>query len=105
MSLFASGHPAFTPMMMLWAHLAQAGGDGTSGSQATEVEPPVDASHPFLKEGLDAVGIGSLMDEIDLRAHGWLEQSFTFNPADPDDDLNALRAFDDRANDYLFNQL
>ncbi|MEM8912454.1 MAG: outer membrane beta-barrel protein [Planctomycetota bacterium] len=36
---------------------------------------------------------------------GWLQQGFTFNPSDPDNNSNAPVLFNDRANDYQLNQL
>jgi len=36
---------------------------------------------------------------------GWLAQGFTWNPYDPNNKFNAYLTFNDRANDYLMNQL
>ena len=40
-----------------------------------------------------------------LQIRGHLQQGFTFNPDKPHDRQNFGRLFDDRANDYRFNQL
>ena len=60
---------------------------------------------PFLMKGADAIGIGKFMEDHRIKAYGWVEQSFTFNFSSPADRINAGRAFDDRSNDYRFNQL
>ncbi len=36
---------------------------------------------------------------------GWLDQGFTWNPADPDNRFNTPLTFNDRANEYQMNQL
>lgn len=60
---------------------------------------------PFLMKGADAIGIGKLMEDHRIKAYGWVEQSFTFNVASPENRTNSGRLFDDRSNDYRFNQL
>ncbi len=46
----------------------------------------------------------SIFDDLGLKFGGWVEQSYTFNTDSPSDRLNVGRVFDDRSNDYRFNQ-
>ncbi|HEV2839924.1 MAG TPA: porin [Chthoniobacterales bacterium] len=39
-----------------------------------------------------------------LAIYGWVESSFTGNPADPSDHQNFGRLFDDRSNEFVMNQ-
>jgi putative OmpL-like beta-barrel porin-2 len=69
--------------------------------------PPCETSgpRPFLMEGLEAAGAKLALDEARVRLYGWVEQSYTWNVQTQTDRLNALRGFDDRSNDYRFDQL
>ena len=46
-----------------------------------------------------------IFDDLHLKFGGWVAQSYTFNFDSPSDRMNAGRVFDDRSNDYRFNQL
>lgn len=82
---------------------------GTSPAQAQDVPPAEDGVperlSPAHPEAVEAIGLGPAFEDLGLEFYGWVEQSFTFNPDRPDDRINALRVFDDRSNDYRFNQL
>jgi hypothetical protein len=54
---------------------------------------------------LEAVGLKSRFEESRLSFYGWVAQSYTFNTDSPSDRINVGRVFDDRSNDYRFNQL
>lgn len=73
---------------------------GPDASQA-----PAPSPRPFVMEGVEKIGLAEAFSTSRLQLRGWLDQSYTANAADPDDHANALRAFDDRADAYRFNQL
>lgn len=56
-------------------------------------------------QALEQVGLGQILSDLRLRLSGWMAQSYAFNPHRPADRVNVFRVFDDRANDYRFNQL
>jgi hypothetical protein len=91
---------------------------GISGTTAAADEPaPIPASAPatspadefaprdLAMEGLAFLGAKPALEHAHLKVSGWLEQSFTLNFDSPSGRVNALRVFDDRSNDYRFNQL
>ncbi len=56
-------------------------------------------------KGVEATGLKPAFDGLGLRLYGWVAQGFTFNVDSPKDRINVFRVFDDRSNDYRFNQL
>lgn len=76
----------------------------TAGAPAAAAQPPDPSPPPDGKTLSEMIGLKPTLDDLRLNVYGWLEQSVTANPDDPGDDLNVLRIFDLRSNDYRFNQ-
>jgi hypothetical protein len=69
-----------------------------------EAEPADPAPIEWGMRGMEAVGLKEAFDDLHLKFYGWIAQSVTFNLDSPKDRLNVFRVFDDRSNDYRFNQ-
>lgn len=82
--------------------IAQEAGDATIKAEEAAATEPVSYKMQ-ADEGLRLRN--SIFDDLGLKFGGWVEQSYTFNTDSPDDRLNVGRVFDDRSNDYRFNQL
>ncbi len=57
-----------------------------------------------LQQHLRCGPLGSWLDCNRVKVSGHTEIGYTYNPDDPDDRLNMGRLFDDRSNDFRFNQ-
>ena len=76
-------------------------------------ESPSDVSEPTQADAVEAdcdIGCDGCCDPCrscccDITIGGWLDQGFTYNPADPTDRWNGPVTFNDRANEYQMNQL
>lgn len=69
--------------------------------EAADEPPPCD----FLQRLFDDECGNNCLDDHGLKLHGWLAQSFTFNPDNPQTNTNGPVSFTDRANEYQLNQL
>ena len=45
------------------------------------------------------------LDEHRIDVRGWLDQGFTWNPSNPTNGFNGPVGYNDRSNEYMFNQL
>jgi hypothetical protein len=59
----------------------------------------------FLQRLFDDSNGHNYLDDYGLKLHGWVGQSFTFNPDRPDTRTNGPVSFTDRANEYQLNQV
>lgn len=69
--------------------------------EKAEEAPPCD----FLQRLFDDSCGHNCLDDHGFKFHGWLAQSFTFNPDNPDTSTNGPVTFTDRANEYQLNQV
>jgi hypothetical protein len=72
---------------------------GASASASAE-----EASDRFPEWSLSTSPLGRALEPHRVNVSGHVAQGFTFNPDRPRDRQNFGRLFDDRANDYRFNQ-
>jgi hypothetical protein len=59
----------------------------------------------FVFAGETSVPTETKPPESRFKISGWIDSGITVNPAGPDDNQNFGRLFDDRANEWLLNQL
>lgn len=74
-----------------------------AADEVAETQPPAPATAPWSLS--EATGLNKLTDPLNIKVYGWVEQSYTYNFNSPHDRVNGARGFDDRSNDYRFNQL
>jgi len=86
--------------MNLWI-LAACLSPSFSVSPSEELEPVV---RTYLQDALGESGAGSWLTRNRIRVFGWVAAGLTANANDPADHRNALRVFDDRAQEPLLHQ-
>lgn len=88
-------------MLFVVSHGAMTAGQKANAGEATVTEPV-----PYPVQAPEDLGLRkSIFDDLRLKFGGWVAQSYTFNIDSPTDRRNVGRVFDDRSNDYRFNQL
>jgi hypothetical protein len=87
-------------MLVCGASIAD-GQDATVKTEGATAAEPI----PYGMQNVETPRLKkSVFDNMRLKFGGWVAQSYTFNTDSPSDRLNAARVFDDRSNDYRFNQ-
>jgi len=82
------------------------GSCGTCGTTGCACAPAIDPCYGRLQSifNTDCCG-GNLLDNYGLTLGGWTSFGYTWNPDRPASRVNGPVTFNDRSNDFLFNQL
>ncbi len=78
---------------------ADEAGDDDGKDEPDEDDEEAEAPEPWTLFQLPR------LEQHGVRVRGWLAQGFTWNPDRPQNRSNGVMGMNDRANDYLFNQL
>ncbi|MBC7816127.1 MAG: porin [Planctomycetaceae bacterium] len=92
--------------LALSMHVVAQSKEETPSGVATPSAPAASETPPRpLMRGLDALGLGQVLQEANINIYGHAAASYAYNFRNPEDNVNAGRVFDIEHDDITFNQL